>query len=185
MSPIFSRYFIALLPPLHIQDYANEVKQHFIDKYASSGASNSPPHITLKSPFEWLNTNVALLEEDLAKFASNRKAIPITLKGFAAFEPRVIYIDVLKTQELMTLQSELIEHLESNLDISDNISKKRSFTPHMTVAFKDLTRQNFQAAWLEFERQDLHFEFTTKNITLLFNNSNKWDVKSEFDFGNC
>lgn len=46
-----SRFFIALLPPKHIRDYANEVKQEFADQYASRGAQNFPP-ITLQPPFE-------------------------------------------------------------------------------------------------------------------------------------
>jgi len=33
---------------------------------------------------------------------------------------------------------------------------KHAFSPHMTVAFRDLTRQNFKAAWPEFQQRQLH-----------------------------
>jgi 2'-5' RNA ligase len=52
-APHLARYFIALLPPQEMQDYANQVRQHFADHYASRKAFNSPPHITLEPPFEW------------------------------------------------------------------------------------------------------------------------------------
>jgi 2'-5' RNA ligase len=143
-------YFIALLPPQEIQDYANQIKQYFADKYASSHAQKSPPHITLQPPFEWEDTDIPLLEEHLKTFALRQNPIPITLNGYAAFIPRVIYIDVVRSSELLTLHQNLMSYLETNLGITDKVGQTRPFVPHMTVAFKDLTRQNFQAAWSEF-----------------------------------
>ncbi|MBD2679417.1 MULTISPECIES: 2'-5' RNA ligase family protein [Nostoc] len=177
-----SRFFIALLPPQDIQDYANQIRQYFADNYASRGAQNSPPHITLQPPFEWADTNVLLLETSLREFASKQKSIPITLSGFAAFPPRVIYIDVVRSQELLTLQADLMAYVESNLQIVDKVSKTRPFAPHMTVAFRDLTKQNFKAAWPEFEKRQLYFEFTADKLTLLLHDGKRWNIKSEFNF---
>ncbi|QSJ14461.1 2'-5' RNA ligase family protein [Nostoc sp. UHCC 0702] len=177
-----SLYFIALLPPLDIQDYANQIKQYFADKYGSRHAQKSPPHITLQPPFQWLNNDVAVLEAALREFASEQHLVPITLSGFATFPPRVIYIDVVKSQELLRLQANLMAHMEASLGIVDKVSKKRAFTPHMTVAFRDLTRQNFKAAWLKFENRQLYFEFTADKLTLLIHNGRRWNIKSEFAF---
>ncbi len=177
-----SRFFVALLPPQHIQEYANEIKQYFGDRYASSGAQKSPPHITLQPPFEWADSNVPMLEESLQKFATGRESVPVTLRGFAAFAPRVIYIDVVQTPELISLQADLMAYVESNLGIVDKVSHTRPFTPHMTVAFRDLTKQNFKAAWTEFEKRELHFEFTANNLTLLLHDGKRWNVKTEFSF---
>ncbi len=85
-----SRFFTAILPPKYIQDYANEIKQYFVDKYASRGAQNSPPHITLQPPFEMVDQNLPLLESSLKNFAENRQSVPITLINFGDFVPRVI-----------------------------------------------------------------------------------------------
>ncbi|MDZ8185680.1 MAG: 2'-5' RNA ligase family protein [Nostoc sp. ChiSLP02] len=177
-----SRFFIALLPPQDIQDYANQIKQYFADNYASRGAQKSPPHITLQPPFEWADANFPLLEASLKEFASEQKPVPITLNGFAAFPPRVIYIDVVKTPELLTLQADLLTYLESKLRVVDEVSKTRPFKPHMTVAFRDLTKQNFKAAWPEFEKRQLYFEFTADELTLLLHDGRRWNIKSQFSF---
>ncbi|MDZ8105084.1 MAG: 2'-5' RNA ligase family protein [Nostoc sp. DedQUE12a] len=177
-----SRFFVALLPPQDIRDYANQIRQYFADNYASRGAQNSPPHITLQPPFEWSDTNVLLLETSLREFASEQKSIPITLSGFAAFPPRVIYIDVVRSQELLTLQADLMAYVESKLQIVDKVSKTRPFAPHMTVAFRDLTKQNFKAAWPEFEKRQLYFEFPADKLTLLLHDGKRWNIKSEFNF---
>ncbi|KAB8334012.1 2'-5' RNA ligase family protein [Scytonema tolypothrichoides VB-61278] len=173
-------YFIAFLPPQDIQDYANQIKQYFADKYASRHAQKSPPHITLQPPFKWADAEVLRLEECLKDFASDRESVPITLSGFGTFAPRVIYINVVRSLELMTLYSDLIAYLESNLRIVDKVGKTRPFAPHMTVAFRDLSRQNFKAAWSEFEKQQLHFEFTASDLKLLLHDGKRWNVKSEF-----
>ena len=175
-----SLFFIALLPPQEIQDYATQVKQHFADKYNSRHAFKSPPHITLQPPFEWMDANLSVLEECLREFAAGQNSFPIKLNGYGAFIPRVIYINVEKTPHLLGLQNELMAHLENRLGIFNKISKTRPFTPHMTVAFKDLKRKNFWNAWEEFKGRELHFEFTVDKLTLLLHNGRYWNTESEF-----
>lgn len=115
-------------------------------------------------------------------FALSQNSIPITLNGYAAFIPRVIYIDVVRSPELLALHRNLLSYLETHLEITDKVGKTRPFVPHMTVAFKDLTRQNFKAAWAEFEKRQLHFEFTASVLTLLAHDGRRWNIKSEFPF---
>lgn len=176
-----SRFFIALIPPQHILDYVNQVKQYFADNYNSRSALKSPPHITLQPPFEWDEGNVKQLEEYLKNFASSRTGVPVTLNQYSAFPPRVIYIDVINTPELIALQSDLITYMES-IGIYDPNTKTRTFTPHMTVAFRDLTKQNFKVAWQEFEHRQVNFEFGADNIYLLLHDGQRWNVLSKFQF---
>lgn len=176
------RFFIALVPPLEFQDYANEIKEYFAQTYNSRAAQKSPPHITLQPPFEWQLDELPLLKQSLKTFAQPRTAVPITLQGFGAFAPRVIYINVLKTPELLTLQNELMTYFEASLGIIEPVSKTRPFSPHMTVAFRDLTKQNFRAAWTEFQHRALEFEFTAAELTLLIHDGRRWNVSASFPF---
>jgi 2'-5' RNA ligase len=136
----------------------------------------------LQPPFEWSDDNVTLLEEFLREFALGRESVTVTLRGFAAFVPRVIYIDVVSSPKLTALQTDLMANVESNLGIVDPVSQTRAFTPHMTVAFRDLSKQNFKIAWQEFEKRQLDFEFTAENLTLLLHDGKRWNVKMEFPF---
>lgn len=171
-------YFIALLPPQEIQDYVNDIKEYFAIKYQSRHAQKSPPHITLQPPFAWEDANLPELEKYLQDFAQEQKSLTITLSNYAAFVPRVIYVNVNKTPELLILQANLTNYLQDNLVII-NTGKTRAFVPHITVAFKDLTRQNFWAAWTEFEQRQLDFEFLADKLTLLLYDGS-WKIKSSF-----
>ena len=184
-------FFIALLPPQEIQDYVTEIKEYFAKHYNSRHALKSPPHVTLQPPFKWPLERLDVLRECLREFAgeSDRFSIPITLSGFGAFPPRVIYINVLKTSELLVVQKDLMARLEDSLGIVDPVSKKRPFSPHMTVAFKDLTNrqdacstENFRKGWEEFKGRSLFFEFTAPHLTLLMHNGRRWEINSEFLF---
>jgi len=162
MNQSKQRFFIALVPPSDIQHHITEIKLYFAEHYNTRGALNSPPHVTLQPPFEWPAAEVPKLEESLKEFAANRLPIFVTLSGFAAFDPRVIYVDVVKSPALLEMQQDLMSYLEANLGIVDRISQTRPFVPHMTVAFRDLTQENFQAAWLEFAGREIHFEKTRR-----------------------
>lgn len=177
-----ARYFIALLPPAEIQAAVNVIKQHFGDRYASHKAQSSPPHITLQPPFAWLDEQVSALEQSLQIFTQKAKPVPIQLSGFAAFAPHVIYIDVRKTPELLGLQAALTTHLKDKLAIAEVASNPRAYTPHLTLAFRDLTRQNFDAAWAEFQHQPFQAMFTAPILTLLVHDRQRWKVSADFTF---
>jgi 2'-5' RNA ligase len=174
------RFFIALLPPQNIQQLVTKIKEHFAEVYNSRAALKSPPHVTLQPPFEWELKELPNLAEKLAEFAQNQAPIPMILDGFAAFKPRVIYINVLKNPELLEVQKQLMDYLESSLGIVHEVSKNRRFAPHLTVAYRDLTKPNFYQAWQEFAQKSFHFEFIIPQVTLLIHNGKSWDICGEF-----
>ena len=182
MNSSKQRFFIALMPPPDIQQHITQIKGYFAEHYNSRGALNSPPHVTLQPPFEWLAKDVPKLEESLKEFSANRFPIPITLSGFAAFAPRVIYVDVVKSPELLDIQRDLMTFVAEKLGIVDRVSQPRPFVPHMTVGFRDLTEQNFEAAWLEFKGRSIFFEFTASALILLIHDGSQWNVGTEFLF---
>ena len=89
------RFFVALLPPLAIQAEVIQIQNYFRDRYSNDKAPiKSPPHITLIAPFELSSDRLETLQIELEKFAKSRSPFTINLSKFAAFPPRVIYIDV-------------------------------------------------------------------------------------------
>ncbi len=182
MNQTNDRFFVALLPPQAIQDYANEVKQVFVDRYNSRAALKSPPHITLQPPFEWRTAAHSDLSETLSEFAAQCAPIPMMLSGFGAFAPRVVYINVIKSAALLTLQAALRHRLEASLGIVNTSAETRSYVPHLTVGFRDLTPENFELAWAEFQSRPLELEFTATYLTLLQHDGHYWRVDAEFPF---
>jgi 2'-5' RNA ligase len=182
MNPLKQRFFIALVPPFKIQQDITLIKLYFAEHYNSSRALNSPPHVTLQPTFEWPAADVPKLEESLRAFAATRLIIPVTLSGFSVFTPRVIYVDVVKSADLLELQKDLMIYVGENLGIINSVFQTRPFVPHMTVAFSDLSEPNFEAAWLEFQERSIYFEFTASELILLIHDGSHWNIRSEFPF---
>jgi 2'-5' RNA ligase len=175
------RYFIALLPPQNIQSEIQEIQQHFEVTYHLRRKANSPPHITIQPPFEWEAENLILLTKTLAEFSQNQPSVSISLAGFAAFKPRVIFIQPLKTPELMQLQQSLKIHLETTLGIVKQEPPGRSFSPHITVAFCNPKKSDFKRAWPEAKAREFTTNFSISQLTLLIYKNRYWHICQEFE----
>jgi 2'-5' RNA ligase len=180
-SPAKRLFFIALLPPVEIQEAVKAIQQDITARFGSRAAQKSPPHITVQPPFYWNTESLSALEDCLQGFARGRSSVPIQLSGFGAFAPRVIYVNVVKTPELMQLKQDFDRQVVADLG-EKLVVDQRPYVPHMTVAFRDLTRQNFRAAWPEFQAKPFEFSFMADQQTLLVHNGQRWTVHTDFPF---
>ncbi len=171
-------YFIALLPNAEIQDQVTRLKQYCCDRYQSQAALRSPPHVTLYPPFWWPDESVEELEGALETFSCQAAPVELILDGFAAFAPRVIYIHVAPTPALKTLQAQLVKAVAKPLNLPP--TQRHPFTPHMTIAFRDLTKENFRSAWADFREQSFAARCWVSHLTLLLHNSRRWQIYREF-----
>lgn len=181
-ATVRKRFFVALLPPEAVQMKANEIKGIMRDQYASKAAFRSPPHVTLLAPFEWPIAELPRLAQALKEFAAAQSSVPMTLDGFAAFAPHVIYINVVQSDHIMAIQPKLLAHLHTQVGLESKQDLRRAFVPHMTVAFRDLKPNMFRKAWSVFQHQEIHFDFTVGQLTLLIHNGKMWTVKEHYDF---
>ncbi|RMF22929.1 MAG: 2'-5' RNA ligase family protein [Cyanobacteria bacterium J083] len=183
-KPKTKNFFLALLPPAEVESFAQKLKEDFAKNYHTRAALKSPAHITLQPPFAWEIERLPELKAKIQNFVSNQSSVPIIIDGYGAFGNRVIYLNVLKTPEIINLQEQLKTYFQKNLDITDKSPKNRDFTPHMTVAFRDLTKHNFEQAWVMLASEKVNFDFTVPELTLLMHNGKIWKIKDTFPFGN-
>lgn len=172
------RFFIALLPPAPVQDAAAALIRDLSRQYQTRTAK-APPHITLQPPFLWSPAALPDLTTYLSEFASRHAAIPIELAGFGGFGSRVLYVHVAQTPILMTQQAALMDGLDQQFGICDPMSKRRPFTPHLTIASRNLTKQSFRQAWAELQSRSIQFSFVVNHLTLL-QYQQAWQVQAEF-----
>lgn len=174
-------YFVAIVPPSPIYEEAFEQKLYFKTKYNSKASLNSPPHITLHMPFRWKETDENELATHLDTFARSRSPIMIQLNGFSSFPPKVIFINVEISIELQGLQKDLERHFKKELNLFNAKYKDLPFHPHLTLAFRDLKKPNFQKAWEEFVGKDYKATFLADKIALLKHSGSVWEVFREVD----
>lgn len=174
-----TRFFVAFMAPPEVDAYAMDVIRELGDRFRTRTAK-APPHITLQPPFERSPDELPALEASLQSFAQRYAPVPLTLEGFGAFAPRVLYINVHKTPELLALQADLMQHFETELGIVDAKHKRRGFSPHMTVASRRMTAAIFREAWADLKTRSVRFEYWGDRLTLLIHQGSGWTVQSSF-----
>jgi 2'-5' RNA ligase len=168
-------YFIALVAPKEINEEVLKWKQLMKDRFSSVVALRSPAHITLVPPFWMDETLENNLENAISNFSQQQIPFEVRLKNFAAFKPRVIYVDVLASQSLQDIHSYLQKFLIATRLFTIK-TEDRPFHPHMTIATRDLHKKAFQEAWEIFQNKKYEACWITNGISLLKHNQKNWDV---------
>lgn len=171
-----SLYFIAIVPPIEIQDEITKLKHEVAERYESKHALCSPPHITLHMPFKWKEKRFDELAGLIKNLNGDLEPFEVQLRGFDFFEPRVVFMDVVKNETLNLLQHDVVEACRKQLKLDNANFKNRAFHPHVTIGFRDLKKRMFYEAKKEFEKREVSCEFQAKEITLLKHDGKKWNV---------
>lgn len=174
------QYFIAIIPPSPVFEEAQQLKVYFRDKYKSKASLNSPPHVTLHMPFRWKEKKEEELLDSLAVFAGRQNGFDLHLRNFSCFSPKVIFIDIETNPELNSLHLQLHRYCKEHLNLYNATYKEQPFYPHITLAFRDLKKPNFEKAWEEFKDKEFSADFCVEKITLLKHTGKLWQALRDF-----
>lgn len=175
------KYFIAILPPEPTFSEIEKIKKDISQKYNNKSALRSPAHITLHMPFEMKTEKEKILVQKISEFKFSAP-FKIQLQNYSSFEPKVIFIDVVKNEILNVLQKELVFHIKSTLNIFNQYTDKRAYHPHITIAFRDLKKTDFYLANNEYKNKSFEDEFTANSFFLLKHTGKVWLPFKEFLF---
>lgn len=179
-----SLYFVAILPDQLFRDKVKSIKSRISKKYGTKAALRSPAHITLHMPFRWRPDKEEKLFRALEDCATTQVKFEVDLKDYGSFPPRVIYLNVIETDELRDLWKMIVGAFAKKLNLENGTYKNRGFKPHLTVAFRDLRPAEFRNAWEEYRSVSIDHSFELNSIALLKHNGSTWDIYREFEFGN-
>ncbi len=174
-----SLYFVALIPPGKIKDEIRSLKEEVREKYQMKHALKLPAHITLQRPFKMPEPIEEELKVFLESFSEKQQAFIIKISGFGRFDQRAIFAEVINKQPVINLFDRLQEGISPFVHAKD---KQHSIHPHLTIATRDLGRQNFQRVWEDFKDREYEADFKAESLFLLKHNGKLWEIISENDF---
>lgn len=172
-------YFIGILPPPGLSARITAVKQHFTNQYNSSKALKVMPHITVKAPFTIDETEVEKMTKWFNELSIQHPPFQIQLEGFGAFDRKpnpVIYIKPLESPLLNDIQKTLLESFRICFPEQIIMHPEWHYHPHITVAYRDLTYENFEAAWREVQQQPFEGAFEVEALYLFMHNRRQWNL---------
>ncbi|PWT74867.1 MAG: RNA 2',3'-cyclic phosphodiesterase [Bacteroidetes bacterium] len=177
-------YFIAILMPPEIANSVITIKEEFAARFKSRHALKTPPHVTLQAPFYMSEKEEVEFRQQLSVFFERIPPFFLQFNNFASFKKKkfpVIYINPDKNEELEVIHEDLMYFLRE-LNFPEE-QTRISFHPHMTIANRDLTGDQFEAAWPEFENRIFHAKFRVRQVHLLRHDGEKWEPVAYFKLG--
>ncbi len=173
---------MALVPPSPVFEEVQRLKEDIFEKFASKASLRSPPHITLHMPFSYREDREELLYKVLQDQIKGQKSFRVEHQGFGCFEPRVIYVNVTKSEALDDLRKSLVSGMRRGLNLLNADYKDFAFYPHMTIAFRDLKKAIFPTAWEAYQNREFYCEWNCRCVVLLKHTGKVWEIHKRFEF---
>jgi 2'-5' RNA ligase len=172
-------YFIAIIPPQDICDEITAFKKEIARDYDSHRALKVIPHITLKAPFRMPAAHHAGLFEWFQELFIDTGSFTIDLDNFGAFQKKknpVIFVHPVMNAQLATVQKEIIRSFHNHFPNITIMDVEHKFTPHMTIAYRDLEFGRFLGAWKVYQDKEYKRTFRVNDFHLLQHDGAKWNV---------
>lgn len=175
-------YFIALIPPDAISEEVTAFKNDIALNYESTKALRSMPHVTLKAPFKLNTYEHAGLLEWFEGLRPEKGSFIIELEDFGSFANKdnpVIYVKPVITPKLEGLQKALTESFGLAYPHIPLSYIERNFHPHMTIAYRDLTPEQYERAMDVYRHKKYSAAFRADRFYLLQHDGTKWNIVAE------
>jgi len=179
------RYLVAYLPDEPVAQqvwaYKNEVATHC----GSVRGLKVLPHITFIPPFLYPEHEEPKLIQQLSALTGTFVPEAIDFNGFAYFKgpkSNTIYVAVTATTLMNKYHEQLSIYARNKLHM-DTRHAPKSFTPHMTIAYRDLDPEKFACAWPRFEHRDFKANGRLDRLWLLKHVDSRWQPLLAFTFG--
>ncbi len=176
-------YYLAFIPPEPLLSRIESIKKALSETYQTYTALRSPAHITVQIPFSWDPAEEPQLLGTLGDWCVQKAPIPIQLQGFGAFPPRVVFIKPEPNEALHAFREDVLTYLQNRLHISNERYAQEAYTPHITLAHRDWTPDQFYEAWASLEKAPFQADFTAHTLSVLRHREGGWDVIKQISLG--
>ncbi len=176
-------YFIAIMLPQTVDAAIKSFKNDMADRFQSKKALRTASHITLKAPFKVAADMRPHLLQWFEGMRITTAPFMQEVKDFGAFSNKrnpVIYVQPVMNEPLRLLQKEVLRQFSQAFPKEAISKNEHVFSPHITIAYRDLHYHHFKEAWEEYQTKTYSAMFEVNAFQLLQHINGKWQVISSF-----
>jgi len=163
------RFWVGIVLPNKTCKKLFRIEKEISEKYKTyySLKSRIGLHLTLTYQGNIKEGNLEKIEKAVNEISETTKSFEVEIKGIRRFcKNRFIYAKIIKSKEL----NDLYKKLFCRLSEFGKIRPLRIFKPHITLAYKDITEENFNEAFKEFKDKKISYEFKVNKLYLAKSN---------------
>lgn len=173
-------WFVAVLLPDEAVAAVRRVQQEIAETCGPRRAMRLVPHITIEPPFRLADSQTPRLLETLERFFSSQPQFDLVLKDFGYFRDDVIFVQVAPCLELLELHARLSNYLRNDSGIISGPPMREGYTPHLTLANRDVTPRQHAAILRLLSGRRFHAAFSVHEICLMRHNQDSWDIAKRY-----
>lgn len=151
-------YFIGIILPRELEDTIERSREWMRRECGCRSGMRTQPHITLIPPF---GSSLSLSEMKSLLSPIAFKSFDVSVSGYGSFAERTIFARVEGNSELEKLKMDLSGHLR---DCGVKTKDEKFFTPHITIANRDIRPEAFIPSMEHFGASNLRYSFTVDSI---------------------
>ena len=138
------------------------------EKFGLYGIQVTPfPHFSWQIASDYNQDKLFNLMEKIAFKQSTITTYTTGLGLFTGDSP-VIYIQVVKTPQMMDLHKKIWDLSEKIADMRNPYYAPDKWMPHISIAYEDVNRNTIRGLFEDFAFRDLNWEITIDNLAFIY-----------------
>lgn len=171
---------IAILPQ---EPYFSEIRkeqEYIATTWGPVYALRTPPHITIVPPVSLTSSEVGWLFGMAGALSGSLHSFNMELHDYGSFKPRVIFINTIINKQLHEMYDLWHQSLLAKMPHVLDKYPDRPYHPHLTLAHKDVTTQQFDRIWRYYDNKKYRVSFRADHFCILNHTENGWVVEKRF-----
>lgn len=177
------RYFIGYALSGDDKAKVDLLRNAIAEMFNVHGALKIPAHMTLMAPFE-ISSPFKILAETLDKYANEQTAFDLNIIKYAHFGQDVWFLEPEQPAECFNLHSSILKVMKTSFEELKDFKDKMEVHFHITLAYKDLTKDSFEAIGKYLAQSPLPISKLKINAITLFEwqRDDSWKIVRTFPF---
>ena len=179
-----NEYLLVLSPHEELWKRIQKLKEEFADKYKTSVAKYTKPHITLVNFVTWDMMEERILQR-LQMTAMGIAPFKVELRDFGSFPSHTIFINVVSKLPVQNLVKE-IKAAQRLMKLNKENKPHFIDEPHLTICRK-LKPWQYEQGWLEYSNRHFTGRFIADSMLLLkrpAGDKGAFQIAKRFEFQN-
>ncbi|GGE42449.1 2'-5' RNA ligase [Pedobacter psychrotolerans] len=175
-------FLVCLVPPVSIVEDIDAIRNYISEEFNVYESLKRPAHITLYNPVKITTLEMEERFFNTLAFATYQDSFMQVLSHFGSFPSHTFYLNVVQNPGIMNLQAQIKTALKplKLLPQTDHFK----YTPHLTLAFKDVKPPVFEEIIKTFKDRKFKREFLVSGFSVYKHVNKRWQPYKEFMFKN-
>ena len=172
---------VAIVLPEPLYSIVRDQQNFIAENWNCVHALRTPPHITIIPPLPLNPVEINILQELARQVAVRQKSFRLSVNGYGAFKPRVIFIKPDVPSELSELYHSLREAIDLAMPLVLQKYPDRPYHPHITLAHRDVDREKFNEMWKYYRNKEIELSLEINQFCIMDHSKDGWKIGTVFN----